>query len=218
MIPTGRRCAGLALVAIVIVVTGCSRGTRSDGDFAPGADRRQTFSRILLVGVSPAYNMRCRFERRLRAALDATGAQPDVSCNHLDPEDPLTRDSIAALVKDKGYDAVLATRLVSRKIVVDEAAKAEREQEPGRAAHGYADDPLFPNFGVPLSMADLERDTTDLVLRRAVVVASDLYETRQGTVVYSLTTETRPRPSPDDVLAEVAQAIPARLRHAGLLP
>ncbi|MBM4197802.1 MAG: hypothetical protein FJ197_12065 [Gammaproteobacteria bacterium] len=211
--------AAMMLVLIAILAAGCSRGTKAEGEWSAAADRRQSFGKLLVVGVSPSYNTRCRFERRLRDAIRRSGGEGDVTCNFMNPEDPLTRDAVADLVRRHGFDGVIATRLVAGSVEVKEGGTRETRARTyvKPVGYGYATDPLFPVFGVPVTYVEMVNEAPALEVGRSAWIASDVFTARDASVVYSIRTEGKAMASPDDMLHGVAKAIAARLDNSGLL-
>ena len=84
------------------------------GGWSEGASRDQSFSLVLVVGLSPDLNQRCAFERSMAGQIRVGGTQAIVSCDAIPKDTPLSRESIEAAVAAKNADAVLATSLVSQ--------------------------------------------------------------------------------------------------------
>jgi len=83
------------------------------GEWSDNVSHNQSFSRVLVVGVSPDYNQRCAFEYSMAAKLRSANTVAIVSCDLMPPKTPLTRESVEAAVAAQNADAVLATSLVS---------------------------------------------------------------------------------------------------------
>src|SRR5687768_429784 len=110
--------AALRFVLLSVLGAGWLPAAPSDaqvkGEWADDESRDQSFSRVLVVGVSPDLNQRCAFERALVAILKTESTQAFVSCDVMPLRTELTRASIDAAVTAKNADAVLATSLISR--------------------------------------------------------------------------------------------------------
>src|SRR5512146_1173225 len=102
------------LLAVAVASTGCASRGKVTGSWAEGADRNQTFKRVLVVGVSPDLDARCNFERFLAARIRSKDTVAMTSCSSVTKRNPLTRESIEEAVKAKRADAVVATVLVSK--------------------------------------------------------------------------------------------------------
>src|SRR5262245_7842106 len=102
---------GLLLLSAGVLFVSASYAASVSGEWADNASRKQTFSRILVVGISPNVDQRCPFERALAAKLKGPETMAFVSCDVMPPKTPLTRENIEAAVAAKNADAVLATSL-----------------------------------------------------------------------------------------------------------
>ena len=208
--------AGLAMLAAA-----CTRPTTVESAWSAGVPQHQAFSKVLVVGVTPSYTTRCRFERMMRDSLSNANATAITSCSKMDSKDPLTRDAIVALVTDLGADAVLATRLVDAKANLVEGgtdeARGRAFYKPTGYGYGYGYDPYYGPYGVPVVYGEFVAEDASFTLQRTVVISSNLYETRDATLVYTLDTTTRDRKSQSEVIDAVTLAIAERLRRDGLV-
>ena len=87
---------------------------RSRVTWSDDVSRDQSFSRVLIVGISPDFNQRCRFERVMASRIKSAKTEAFVSCDVMPPKAELTRENIEAAVAAKNADAVLATSLISK--------------------------------------------------------------------------------------------------------
>jgi hypothetical protein len=209
----------LLLLAGALALAACSASTKVDGAWAENASRDQSFGKVLLVGVSPAYNTRCRFERMLMNEMNANGVRSITSCASMSSKDPLSRDAIVEVVKATGADAVLATRLVDGNIAVKEGgtdeARGEAYYKP--LGYGYAYDAYYGSYGMPVTYVDFVAEDPQLTVRRNVVISSNLYETKDAALVYTLDTVAKNAQSREEIIELVTTAIGERLRRDGLV-
>ena len=77
------------------------------GEWSDNVSRDQSFSRVLVVGISEDFNQRCAFERVMASRIKSATTVAFVSCDVMPPKEPLTRESIEAAVAAKNADAVL---------------------------------------------------------------------------------------------------------------
>ena len=70
----------------------------SDGGWSDGVSHDQSFSRILVVGISPEFNQRCSFERSLASKIKSANTVAIVSCSVIPQDTELTRESVEALL------------------------------------------------------------------------------------------------------------------------
>lgn len=206
------------LLAVTLLVTACTRPTSVESEWAKDVPRDLTFSRVLVVGVTPSYNTRCRFERMMQDSLAVPGVTVTTSCSRMTSRDPLTREAIVALVREVGADAVLSTRLVDGRAALEEGNTNEERQKNYYKPTGYGYDPYYGAFGVPVVYADFIAEPPELTLRRTMVISSNLYETSGAALVYTIDTVAHDKDSQFAVIDDVTTAIAKRLRRDGLVP
>src|SRR5450432_4736777 len=86
---------GLALgVAAIALLAGCTGRPSVKSTWSDGNSRNLTFTRLLVVGVSPDYTQRCNFEYWLVRDLRSNKLAADASCNYMTKDEPLRRAGI----------------------------------------------------------------------------------------------------------------------------
>lgn len=91
-----------ALSILLIFATGllgaCTRPVAVESTWLEGVPRDQRFSNVLIVGVTPNFNVRCRFERAMAASLRNANVKATASCSVMDMKDPLTKEGVTPVV------------------------------------------------------------------------------------------------------------------------
>ena len=78
----GSRLVGLACaLATTLCLVGCTGKASVKSNWIDNAARSQTYSRLLVVGVSPDYGPRCNFEFWMVRDLRSAGVPADASCD-----------------------------------------------------------------------------------------------------------------------------------------
>ncbi|HSN72745.1 MAG TPA: hypothetical protein VLT59_14615, partial [Steroidobacteraceae bacterium] len=139
------------------------------------------------------------------------------SCEAVTQKYPLTLESIEQAVASVRADAVLATSLVAR----DFDAKEGGDRDTRGSAMYKATDAGFATgyygvYGVPVIYGEFATAPPITVVQGEVQVSSRFYETRDKTLLYTVSTQARNLESRDAGLYEVAAAIAHQLRRAGL--
>lgn len=207
----------LAAAMTALMVSGCARPTKVESAWAPGAAAGQRFGNFLVVGVTPNYTIRCRYERMLVDSLVTVGVRATTSCSRMTSEDLLTREAIVAAISDLDVDAVLSTRLVDGRVQVEEGGRDEARGEAYYKPIGYGYDNYYGAFGLPVTYVDFVAEQPSLTIERTVVLSSNLYETRGATLVYTLDTVAYDKTSAFEVIDAVTTALAERLQRDGLL-
>jgi len=180
--------------------------------WADNVSRDQTFSRVLVVGISPDVNQRCQFERTLVSRLRSESTVAIASCDVVAEKNPLTRESIEAAVAAENADAVLATSLISKSWELKDGGTRDTR---GNASY-KATDAYYGVYGTVVAV-DFHTSSSITTLKGEAHITSKLYETRGATVVYTVDTKIRNIESRDAALMDITAPIGKRLRRDGLI-
>lgn len=205
------------VAAAAAMAAACTRGTEVESAWTEGVEKNMEFSKVLVVGVTPDYNTRCRFERMMMDSLNGAEVRAVTSCSGMGSKDPLTRDAIVSMVASVGADAVLSTRLVDGKAKMVEGGSSETRTSSSYKAVGYGYDNYYGAFGVPVTYVDFQPGQTTFTLTRTIVVSSNLYEAKGAALVYTLDTTVKNKESQGDVIDAVSEAIADQLHRDGLV-
>jgi len=193
--------------------------TTVKGEWAEGVPSRQSFTRVLVVGVSPNVNQRCAFEFFMASRLKSDSVQAIRSCDAVKEKTPLTLASIEQAVAAAQADAVLATSLVSRAVESKEGGSrdtrgtASYKATDAGFATGYG---YYGVYGVPVIYGEFVSAPAFSIAEGQAQVSSRFYQTRDKALVYTLDTQARKLESTDAALQEIAAAIAVKLRKEGL--
>ena len=182
------------------------------GEWSANVSRDLSFSRILVVGISPDRNQRCRFERAMASLIRSADAEAFVSCDVIPAQTPLTRESIEAAVAAEDADAVFTTSLVSTAWETEQGGTSDTSG----IANYKATDAYYGVYGTVVAVDFKTSAAIDTVEGKAHVT-SKLYQTRDATVVYTLDTKVRKIASLDEGLAAISGQIGKKLLREGLI-
>ncbi|MDH5254781.1 MAG: hypothetical protein OEW72_02595, partial [Gammaproteobacteria bacterium] len=101
----------LMLSACLAVLAACTPSLKMESAWLPGARPATPYGKVLVVAVSEDFDRRRVFENRLASELAAGGTAGIPSTRTMLTTDVLDRESVAALVKATGAEAVHVTRL-----------------------------------------------------------------------------------------------------------
>ncbi len=227
--PDDRQVRGAAIGAVLLgvaMVAGCAQPqARSSGNWQEGVSRKQVFSRILIVGVSPDINQRCAFESFMAAQIKSESTTGITSCDAMAQREPLTRESVEQAVAAQHADAVLATFLVqgSGKIKATESGSRDTRGSGAYKAtdigYGgfYGAYGAYGAYGIPVVYAEFVATPSLMSAQGEVSVTSRLFETAGATLVYTVDTTAHDMESRADGLLAVTAPIGERLRKDGLI-
>jgi hypothetical protein len=208
-----------ALLAVA-VLSGCAAQTvTSDGLWREGVERNQSFSRVMVVAVSPDINQRCAYEQDMADSLRSTTVTARSSCNVMGAaKEPLTLESVEAAVAAFGADAVLATRLVDSSMGLNEGGTRESRGDAYYKPIGYGYDMgYWGAYGVPVVYGQFQTAPSVITLQGTAQITTTLFETRSATPVYTIETRATNLESREQALAEIVPTISQRLRQDGLI-
>ena len=200
------------------LAAGCASGGSSSTGWASGAPRGNTYSRVLVVGVSASEDNRCMFENFLADQLTSPSTQVIQSCDQASPVTPPTRESVAGMVTATGADAVLATRLVGAQAAVENDGSRDDRGGYYFKAEGTAD-AVGPwgFYDLPVVYGQYENQPALSLLEGQVTVSSKFYSTGTQSLVCTITTTVKDVDTSDNGIAAVAAAIADRLRDDHLV-
>jgi hypothetical protein len=190
------------------------------GSWADGASHDQTFTRVLVVAITPDVKMRCEFERFLAARLNGKSTKAVSTCDALTATelDPLTVESIKGAVEWLKADAVVATSLVAREWSQQEGGSRDTRGTANYKATdaGFATG-YYGVYGVPVVYGDFVSTPPVDTLQAEARLTTKVYATRGPTVVYTLDTTVKSSEFRDRSFSGVTIPMADRLRKDGLI-
>ncbi len=211
-----------ALPALLLFATawlsGCASQPSVSSSWQEGVPHNQSFSKVLIVGVSPDINQRCGFEHFLASRIMSASVKAIPSCDVVKAKNPLTRESIEEAVAAQQADAVVATRLVSMDWGTREG-EGRDDRGGGRykaTDAGYATG-YYGVYGVPVVYGEFQTAASITTVKGTAHVSTKVWETRGPTLVYTMETTVGDLESRDAGLAAITAPIAERLRRDGLI-
>lgn len=183
----------LSVLAWFVLLAACSSPLKMESAWLPGARPAAPYGKVLVVAVSDDFDRRRTFENRLADELAAGGTVGVPSTRTMLTTDVLDRESVAALVKATGTEAVLVTRLVNEAVGVKqqrgrEVLKMDTPGAPGSAATNV-EDPYF--YNVYTYDYSVSAEPPSLEIERDLTVTTDLFETGEGRRIYTIRSNVR---------------------------
>ncbi len=213
----------------LLATAGCTPNVRMSGSWGDGASRSQSFSRVLVVGLSPNAGVRCDFESFMRTQLRYVGAEAQESCNLMRTSDPLTVEGIQAAVVEYGADAVLTTALVAGGAGATEGGGRDTRGDAYYKATGSGyENVYYPGgyrgyyggygiYGVPVIYAEFQVADVVTSVEGAVKVRSMLFNTADRSLVYEVETTATDLSSRDNALATITEPLAEKLARVGVV-
>jgi hypothetical protein len=209
---------------LLLSLAACSRPTQVSSTWHEHRASGRPYTKILVVGVSESSGQRRRFENAMKAVLERSGNTAWTSHRNMPTDAPLERDSVAKIVESTGADSVIVTRLVNHEVTGEEVelktgARAKSGQKKTTDFFQY-DYNVQTDYNV--GQQDFrDKDTYEragyLVVKSTVTLSTDIYETGQGNLIYSVETTTYEKESEFEIIDEATRAIGGRLKTDGLV-
>ena len=211
---TYRSVASLSLLTLAVWLCGCS-GVSVKGQWQDGAPHNQTYSRLLVIGVSPDRDLRCAFEATFASQLKSASTTVITSCEKMSAKEPLTRENVERAAASVQADAVLATRLVSMNMGHGQGNSDDMRGDSVYKATDFA----YGAYGMPVTYVDFQTAPPLQSLTSSLHVVTKLYETHGATLIYTIDTVTKSQEidSTEATLVTITAPTADRLRRAGLI-
>jgi len=211
---TYRSVASLSLLTLAVWLCGCS-GVSVKGQWQDGAPHNQTYSRLLVIGVSPDRDLRCAFEATFASQLKSASTTVITSCEKMSAKEPLTRENVERAAASVQADAVLATRLVSMNMGHGQGNSDDMRGDSVYKATDFA----YGAYGMPVTYVDFQTAPPLQSLTSSLHVVTKLYETHGATLIYTIDTVTKSQEidSTEATLVTITAPTADRLRRAGLV-
>ena len=212
-----------SLLVAATLLGGCAtQAVRVDGDWQTNAKSAQPYERVLVVGVSPEVNQRCAFENFFATVLRSGGTEALTSCRAMTTRSLLTRENIEKAVAAHDIQAVVATILVATQLGATEGGT---EESRGDAYYKSTDIDYatgwhagsYGAFGVPVVYGKFETAPPLTTIEGEVELATRVFDARDASLVYELTTRARGLESRFAGLAETTEPMAAELRKDGVI-
>jgi hypothetical protein len=183
----------LSVLAGILLLAACTPPLKMESAWLPGARPATPYSKVLVVAVSDDFNRRRTFENRLASELAAGGTVGIPSTRTMLTTDVIDRESVAALVKATGAEAVLVTRLVNEAVGVKqqrgrEVLKMDTPGAPSSAATNV-EDPYF--YNVYTYDYSVSEEPPSLQIERDLTVTTDLFEVGEGRRIHTIRSNVR---------------------------
>lgn len=210
----------LVAACMLPVLAACTTSSlKMESGWKAGSEPAKPYGKVLVVTVSDDFDRRRLFEIALADALAAGGTTALPSTRSMTSKDPIDRDSVSALVRSTGVDAVLVTRLAAQSVDVKQQRGRELlKAEP--AATGAVEDPYY--YNVYTYDYSVSVEPGGLVVDRDVTVTTDLFTVPNGDRIYTQRSNVRFSRGRDldqntdvAVIDQVAAETARRLRRDG---
>ena len=213
---------GLGLLIVgAACLSGCAGSSSSLNGAWQGSATRQSFNRVLIVGVSTNFTQRCAFEWSMASQIISAGStQAFISCDSMTSKDPLTRANIELVVAKVHADAVLTSAIVSMQLGGQKGNSRDTRATPYYqvTGQGYVTGALG-EFGVPVAFVQLETSPSIQMITGNVHVLTKLFNPSDAALLYTLDTDAKSNDvqSSSSGIETVTGLIAKRLRSDGVI-
>lgn len=189
-------------------LSACSRPTQIESTWHEPVRSSRLFDTVLVLGISENARQRRRFENTMVMKLEKVGVTAVASHHSMDPDVELGRDTVAKVVESTNATAVMVTRLVSHDVTSEEV-----EERTEIKTRRRSDTPLdFFRYDY-----DEYQEEAYLVVKSTVRLNTDIFQTVNGKLIYTIETTTYDKETGFEILDEVTTAIIRAMQKDGLI-
>lgn len=198
---------GLILaVTTCVAACGASGSTRStfDGPEYSGP----AFNKVLVIGVADSFNSRATFERSLAQELSGNGTTATAYYTLVDGQSAIEREAIEKLVDERGFDAVLITRVLNRDVtgsVKEGSSSAKKTRRDGGVAELFRYD--YEELNEP----------AELSLELSVIISSEVFSAATKDRVWAIESDISDSSSVGVLVLDAVEIVSRELRRDGLV-
>jgi hypothetical protein len=198
---------GIAVALCVVVAAACGAQTNLVRTWREPAYAGRDVKRVLVIGLTPNQKNRKVFEYALAAQLQGLKYQPLAGIDVLPKDRMADREAIAALVKERGIDIVLVSRLVSLQTETEYVPPAV--YAPATASHA-----MYPYYAGGYATVYQPGYVTE---RQVVYLETNAYDAPQEQLVWSGLSKTFDYSDIEGVSDSVAKTIVKALQDQGVI-
>ena len=166
------------------------------------------FSNILVIAVADDYNNRAQFERNVVSGIRKSGAAATAYYTVVGNNPPVTKDAIQNAVEERGFDAVLFTR------VKGSAQAVKVKDGPASAQATVKGGNVFDLFRYDYEEYD---EPENVRISTEVSLLTELYVTADEKKVWAVESSSYDRQSVEQIVDSEAAAIVRRLEKDKLI-
>jgi len=159
------------------------------------------FAKVLVISMAEEASIRQSFENTMTAKLRKQGIEAVASSDIIPLDQKIDRKTVKAAMAGKGFDTVLVSRLIGIDTSSDYVPPSPAQDFDSFYSHAYA---------MVYSPGYLAR-------RTVVSVRINVYETRHGRLIWSMTSQTFNHSNVADVIQSLSSTITRELGQQGLL-
>ncbi len=175
--------ARLATAACFTILTACATSTTVDQVWHDQTRATAPIGKTLVIAIAPRNDTSAALENEWVAQLGKRGVDASALHSVLPGEGQIDRQRVVELVKSKGIDTVLISRLVQRKTVQQQ--RSSMSAGPGLQSGSYADS--YASFQ---SNPTIEATASYSVDQQAAVVETKLYDGKTEKMFWSAQSDT----------------------------
>jgi hypothetical protein len=209
----------ITLTLFGLLLAGCET-TKLTTDWTNEEVGQISFSKVLVIGISPMESLRPKVEDNIVAQIDHVEAIPSYEFLP-EVEDQVDPEKVKAVIKAEGFDGIVTMRMLG---MHDETTHHEGYYRPeyygsfySYYSPAYALSPYYMGmpgaYGMPMTYEYVPPRTTRDVFMN---IETNIYDARTGDLIWYGRTQTKNADQRQQTIPEVAKVIKARLRSVGL--
>ena len=168
-----------------------------------------SYSDILIIGVAGDYDNRAAFERAMVSRIKAEGADATAYYTVVGRNQPITRNTVSNVVRSRGFDAVLLTRVVSQATDMS-VQDGSSETKVSRKEAGRAVDLFRYNY-------EELTEPRDLIVSSSVVLSVEMFHAADETRMWAIESTIADVENIGQLIESAADTIMAQLKKDKLI-
>lgn len=168
-----------------------------------------SYGDVLVIGVAGDYDNRAAFERAMASRIRAAGADAAAYYTVVGGNQPITRDVVSNVVRTRGFDAVLLTRVISQEADVSVESGSSETKVSRKEADRAID--LFRYDYDELS----EPDTFNI--SRTVILSAEMFDAADERRMWAIESTISDKENIGQVIESAADTIVGQLKKDNMI-
>lgn len=193
-----------AIIIVSLALTACGNTSTIRKTFDHPLYTNSSYNHILIIAVAGDYDDRAVFERAIVSRINAEGAHATAYSTVVGRHQPITRNTVSAVVAARGYRAVLLARVLVKK--ADSTLRyGAAQRQASRAIDLLRYD--YDELNIP----------TDIDLSRSIMLSAELFHAADEKRMWAIESPISAMQSVGQLLESAADTILYQLRKDRLI-
>jgi hypothetical protein len=200
----------LKLFCLVWLLSGCATSSiRPVTTFQEAGYENAAYKDALIIGVAGNYDSRATFERHMAATLSDSGIKGTAYYSVIGRNKEITRSDVSDVVRARGFDSVVLTRIVSQDSNVSEKRGASTATASRRDS-----EPVIDLFRYDYEVLN---NPSTINVASTVILSTEVFSAVDEKRIFAMQTTISDKENVTLLLEEAVEKIAAHLRREGVV-